>query len=289
MSEHAFFQGETVNSSRILYTSSSFAKESLFFLQETGSLTARQPHRNQRTYLDSYLFLCVTSGSGAVISNGQRYELSAGDAALIDCHLPYSHQSSDDLWSLSWVHFNGSTMDVIYQKFVERCGGIVFQPSQWDVCRSLLNQIYETAGSQSYVRDMEIHESLSSLLTMIMRDCWNETESSIHVHNSIKPIQEIHDYLREHCTEKVSLDELSSMFFINKYYLTRLFRQQYGLTISDYILEQRITVAKQKLRFTRDSIEEISQECGFYDLAYFSRKFKKAEGITPSAFRKQWQ
>ncbi len=138
------------------------------------------------------------------------------------------------------------------------------------------------------MRDMEIHECLSHLLTMTMKECWRDSGSITAASAADRRLSPVRDYLRDHFAESVSLDDLSSMFFINKYYLTRLFREQYGMTISAYVLELRINHAKQLLRFSDHSLEQIAAICGFYDLSYFSRKFKKAEGISPSAFRKQW-
>ena len=54
-------------------------------------------------------------------------------------------------------------------------------------------------------------------------------------------LEKVKIYLDEHFTEKISLDDLSDRFFINKYYLTRIFKETYGVTISHYVLFRRIT------------------------------------------------
>ena len=288
MDSNVLFQGETVTSSRILYTPSAFAKESLIYLQETGTLQARRPHENRRTYLDSFLFLSVLSGSGTVTVHNRKYDLHSGDCVFLDCRNAYSQQSSEDLWTLKWVHFNGESMPIVYQKFLERCGSILFHPSDLSDYSARLDALLETARGDSYVRDMEIHELLSGLLTRIMKDCWKDTAGRTASETSLNRLSPIRSYLRAHFAENISLDELAGMFYINKFYLTRLFREQYGITISAYINELRINHAKQLLRFSDHSLEEIASMCGFYDLSYFSRKFKNAEGIAPSAFRKQW-
>ena len=288
MSENQLFLGETVHSKRILYTPSAFAKENLFFLQETGSLSAAKVHKSMRSYLESFLFLFVTKGRGSVVSAGREYSLKAGDCVFLDCRLPYSHESSEDLWSLRWVHFNAAAMPSIYRKFMERSGSPLFPVRDQKECEAILNRIYETGTSESYVRDMEVHEALSILLTMIMKDCWKDQEGEAPSPSSLTLVS-LRQYLQEHFCEKITLDALSERFFLNKYYLTRLFRRQYGTTISDYILELRIQKAKSLLRFSQLSLDEIAGQCGFYDLAYFSRKFKKAEGISPLSFRRQWR
>ena len=102
-------------------------------------------------------------------------------------------------------------------------------------------------------------------------------------------MESIRQYISEQYSAKISLDDLSAHFYINKYYLARLFKEEFGMTINAYIFELRIHQAKELLRFSNYSLEEISSKCGFYDLPYFSRQFKKAEGISPSAYRNNWQ
>ncbi|MCD7785699.1 MAG: AraC family ligand binding domain-containing protein [Oscillospiraceae bacterium] len=110
------FTNSYVSSSRIIYTPSSFARTSLLYLQETGTLQAVRPHVSSRQNLQSYLLLIVTSGSGYVEYEGMNYYLNPGDIALIDCSKGYSQSSSEDLWSLKWCHWNGSSMPAVYNK-----------------------------------------------------------------------------------------------------------------------------------------------------------------------------
>ena len=287
MSETENYQRDSVDSNRILYTPSPFAKNSLFYLQEAGSLKAKKPHINQRNYLDSYLFLIVLSGYGTVGALDQSVELHQGECAFIDCSHSYFHQTSSDLWTLMWIHFNGFSMSSIYDKFLERSGAFYFSVSDTDIYIRILNSLIEDARSDSYVKDMLIHERISSLVSQIMKDCWKDNRFIKHPQNNQK-ISSVYNYLHDHFQESISLDYLSQTFFINKYYLTRLFKQQYGKTISDHLLELRINNAKKRLRFTSDSVENIAITCGFNDISYFSKKFKKAEGLSPTAFRKQW-
>ena len=99
------FQGEFVNSNRILYTPSEFARTNLFYLQEAGHLQARKPHISKRQNLMSYLFFYLTDGSGILNYGGKEYTLNQSDCVFINCQTPYFHQSSEDLWSLNWIHF----------------------------------------------------------------------------------------------------------------------------------------------------------------------------------------
>lgn len=283
-----FPQLNSVSSSRIIYTPSTFARSSLIHLQETGTLQALYPHKSERRNLNSCLFFTVLSGSGALVYEDRSYNLNLGDCVFIDCRKNYAHSTDDDLWSLQWCHFYGPNMNAIYQKYQERGGKPVFCSSQLQHYKSILDKLYSIANSPDYVRDMRIHEKLSSLLILLMEDAWDEDKSTDHTSITITDIQEIKEYLDTHFKDKITLDQLSSHFYINKSYMQSLFKDRYGSTINAYLNQVRITYVKQQLRFTDKTIEVLAEEFHI-DPPYLSRMFKKIEGISPSAFRQSWR
>ena len=113
--------------------------------------------------------------------------------------------------------------------------------------------------------------------------------SPISDKNKKQNLQAIKEYIDTHYADKITLDQLSSKYFINKFYLTRSFKDQFGLPVNSYLIQIRVTHAKQLLRFTDLSVEKIGQECGMNDANYFSRIFKKTEGIAPGEYRKMWK
>uniref|UniRef100_UPI004055A459 AraC family transcriptional regulator n=1 Tax=Acetatifactor sp. TaxID=1872090 RepID=UPI004055A459 len=283
----SLFHGNLVNSNRIIYTPSSFAKDSLLHLQETGQLQAQKPHTSRRENLLSYLFFLVLDGSGTLHYDGQTYSLQKGDCVFLDCRKLYSHSSSENLWTLRWVHFYGPSMHNIYEKYLQRGGIPAFRSENPDIYNELLQELFTVASSDSYVKDMEINAKLSALLTILMKESWHPDQNTTHASGK-RNLREIKDYIDLHYTDKITLDHLAQEFFINKFYLTRLFKEQYGISLNHYLLQVRTTRAKQLLRFTDLSIEQVSQQCGMNDANYFSRMFKKIEGITPGEYRKRW-
>ncbi len=238
-----------VSSNRILYTPTSFAKSALLYLQEMGSLQAEQPHTSSRTHISSYLFFCVNSGEGELDYQGKKHKLTAGDCVFIDCQQPYSHSTDTDLWALSWIHFSGVTMQDIYQKYQERGGRPVFHPENITAFTELHESLFTFASSDDYILDMRTDSSLNELLVLLMNESWHPAECSDIVlkKQNLDPIRE---YLDTHYTEKVSLNASADHFFIRKFYLTRVLKEQYGVSINTYVLNLRITKAKQMLRFT---------------------------------------
>ncbi len=282
--------GSVVSSDRIIYTPSDFAKNNLTHLQEVGTLTALRIHESKRSGLSSYLFFMVLQGSGSLTVDSAVYEMKVGDCAFVDCMLNYKHQSSENLWKLQWVHFNGPNMAGIYEKYCDRGGRYVFTPSDagFQKISGILSAIQQTAVSTSYIRDMEINEKLTTLLTELMRNSWNP-EQRENISQKRKDLRNVREYIDTHYTEDIKLDNLAQMFFINKFYLTRIFKEQYGTTINNYVTQVRITNAKKHLRFTDMTVEQIGAKCGYNDSNFFIRVFKRSEGMTPGEFRSKWK
>ena len=279
-------QSSSVSSSRILYTPSTFARTSLLHLQEVGSLQATHSHTSTRTDLASFLCFVVLSGKGSLKYEGVDYELGAGDCVFIDCRKAYSHSTSDNLWSLQWCHFYAPSLPAVYEKYKERGGRSVFHPADIKPFTDLLMELYNLAAASDYIRDMRINEKLGVLLTLLMEQSWHP--ESVAMSRKRLELSSVKEFLNEHYTEKIALDDLAGRFFINKFYLSKIFRETYGTTINNYLISKRITRAKQLLRFTDMTMDEISAAVGMADANYFSRMFRKVEGISPREYRKQW-
>lgn len=234
-------QSSFVSSSRIIYTPSTFARTSLLHLQEVGSLQAVHPHISQREDLVSFLCFIVLSGEGELFYEEQTYQLSEGDCVFIDCRKAYSHSTSDNLWSLQWCHFYAPSLPAVYEKYKERGGQPVFHPEDIAPLTSLLTDLYNLASSSDYIRDMRINEKLGSLLTLLMEQSWHP--ESVTVSRKRMELVEIKNYLDEHFTEKIMLEELAERFFINKFYLSKIFKETYGTTVNNYLISKRITRA----------------------------------------------
>lgn len=279
-------QSSSVSSFRIIYTPSTFARTSLLHLQEVGSLQAIHPHTSKRSDLVSFLCFIVLSGEGELSYEAQTHQLHSGDCVFIDCRKAYSHSTSNDLWSLQWCHFYAPFLPAVYEKYKERGGHPVFHPENLASFTSLLTDLYDLASSSDYIRDMRINEKLGSLLTLLMEQSWHP--ESVTVSRKRMELAAVKEYLDEHYTEKITLDDLADKFFINKFYLSKIFKEYFGITINGYLMELRITRAKHFLRFTDKTIDEIGNVIGMDNANYFSRAFRKIEGVSPSEYRKQW-
>ncbi|WP_240452874.1 MULTISPECIES: helix-turn-helix domain-containing protein [Sphingobacterium] len=91
------------------------------------------------------------------------------------------------------------------------------------------------------------------------------------------------EFIRKHVSEKLSLDTLEKVSNMSKSSLTRMFKQELGVSPMEYIIRQRINKAKELLLITK-SVKEACFGAGFNDVNYFVRLFKNREGLTPGAF-----
>lgn len=93
-------------------------------------------------------------------------------------------------------------------------------------------------------------------------------------------------YIEFHYTEDLTLDIITHQLNLSKSYLSNLFKKELGITITDFIYKTKLRHALELLNSSTMSIHEIAIECGFSDINYFSRVFKKYQGITPTSYRK---
>ncbi|MGN1027696.1 MAG: helix-turn-helix domain-containing protein [Faecousia sp.] len=95
-------------------------------------------------------------------------------------------------------------------------------------------------------------------------------------------------YLQEHLAEDVSLSSLADHFHLNPQYISQLFKNEIGVNFLSYLTSIRMEKAKKLLLSTSASVAEVAQQSGYADYRVFTKVFKKAEGCTPSQFRRDF-
>lgn len=100
-------------------------------------------------------------------------------------------------------------------------------------------------------------------------------------------VSRILDYINQNLKNNITLGSVAEAVFIDRYYLCHLFKKQVGMTVAQYILARRLSYAKKQLLYTGNTISETAADSGFNSSAYFSCVFKRAEGLTPGAYRRQ--
>ncbi len=94
------------------------------------------------------------------------------------------------------------------------------------------------------------------------------------------------DYIDKHLTDKILIDQICRSIGTNASTLNFKFRREFNMSIGQYIINMRIKKACKLLISTSYNVSEIASRCGFGDVYYFSNTFKKAQGTSPSEYRK---
>ena len=117
--------------------------------------------------------------------------------------------------------------------------------------------------------------------------CWHQDKFEASEEKEPTTVDRVIQYLHVHMTDKITLDELVSVFFTSQSFLVKHFKQETGKTIIEYLNDIRIDTAKMLLMTTTKSVEEIAYAVGYESPKYFARIFKSVVGISPSAFCRQ--
>ncbi|MDD6058382.1 MAG: AraC family transcriptional regulator [Clostridiales bacterium] len=293
--EHTFFEkyktSEVTSTRRVINTPSLFIRKNFLYIQEAGCLKSLKPHLSRRSGLNSYLFLIVLSGSGTVsyqkpnTSDICYVDAAQGDCFFLDCLGAYTHISSEnDPWELLWIHFTGPQAKAYYTCFQEQRNWH-FRSLRLTELTAAVETILALHETKSDDTDLLSAYQLVNILTILCTE--HSGKENLDSALSDK-LHRVLSYLDDHYTENISLDWLSEQFFISKYYLSREFKKQFGTTIIQYLLTKKITNAKELLRYSGASIEDIARLCGIDDASYFNKVFKKMEGCTASEYRKRW-
>lgn len=164
------------------------------------------------------------------------------------------------------------------------------RPVHEDYCVTFHLKSNMTGNIGFTLTNVENYDDLPDIIPIEKKDVWipvcitghplsGSTPSSPYV---IKAVM----YIRENYARSLRVGAVADYCHISSAHLSRLFREQTGFTIVDFLSLQRIQAAKELLLHTSSTLEEITHAVGFYDLQHFSRTFVRYTGLRPSAFRK---
>lgn len=125
-------------------------------------------------------------------------------------------------------------------------------------------------------KDLLIEEERSKNNTIELEDKCNSRE-----------IQRVLEYIAENVTNNISLEEAAKVANMSSFYLSKLFKKEMGINFVTYISMQKIQEAKKWLLDTDEPIGNIAMELGYNEPNYFSKVFKRIEGMTPTTYRQK--
>jgi AraC-like DNA-binding protein len=220
-------------------------------------------------------------GCGEITIDDTNYSFSKGDVIIYNPHTAHAEHYAEDT-DAEVMFFGISNLNVECFESGALCEGkfkILQTGKYYDeflfYCERLLHEKNAKEFQYSAISDSLLNIIVSFILRL---------SDAVVTENSNTCLQ-IKDYLDQNYTSNKSIDDICKDLYINKYYLTHLFKDAMGVPPLKYMINKRISLAKELLKNTLLTIDEIALKCGYADTSYFIKVFKKAEGISPQEFK----
>ena len=235
--------------------------------------------------------LLLVSGSGSYVVDGQRYLLQPGDGVLIgsrSVHRPELESGVPYERIIIYI-----SPDFLQRESTSDCPLTqIFSGEQGHVLRTkepVRRKIFSLAGAlekelsgEEYGRELLSNIALLQLLVEIGRDLRKEdAQNPQPVIPQNARILELMKYIDSHLTEDLDIDALAEAFFISKYHMMRLFRQETGFTIHTYLSQRRLLNARGLIEGGMRATEACYRS-GFRSYSSFTRAYGKHFGTTPT-------
>ena len=152
----------------------------------------------------------------------------------------------------------------------------------------MIKKLYEEINNEYDLKDIALKSYFSLLFTFIYREFkpYFMPDSYGSLSNEILKIQK---YIEDHYNEDITLSKAAGLFYMDRYYLSHIFKEVTGYTFREYVIRQRLSKAKDMLYYTDETITDICTDSGFNNVNNFIRTFKNYEGITAHRYRKKYR
>ena len=224
----------------------------------------------------SRLYL-VESGEGLLEANHQPVVMRPGFVYLVPPGLRFSYSCSS---SFSKLFFHVSLLKPNGYDLFQSFGRIGVIPLEQTRFQALLRLYRGTQLSDTVRLKLCLYEILDQFITQYAFAREDITLYSRHVWETIR-------YIQSNLSARLSVQILADRLFVSKSFLSDKFRGEVGVPLGKYIDDQLMAAAQWQLLRTDASIGEISNNLGFCDQFYFSRRFKQLCGETPLQYRKK--
>lgn len=127
--------------------------------------------------------------------------------------------------------------------------------------------------------------SVTGMLKMVEHVVLRSTEYIAKVQEPESIAEKTKKYIREHIAEELNRDDIANNVYLNSDYLSRLFKKETGISLTDHITKERMKMAEEILLSSRTSTYSIAERVGYSSYSYFAKIFKKYYHMTPNEFR----
>lgn len=214
--------------------------------------------------------------------NGKSYELSEKTILIIPSNvvhrcIPHSYKE----WNFKMLYVNNQWLkssffnELQYNDFLYK----KLDDSMYFSVNEVFKKIENTKIDIEY--ESNLLNYISSLININNIDFYKIDFEYMHS----KKIEIIKDYISRNYLNNITLDELSLIANLSKYYIIKQFEYCYGVTPHQYLMNLRINNAKELLK-NGSNLTDVALKLGFYDQSHFTRYFKEYTGLTPKKYMK---
>lgn len=247
----------------------------------------RPPYIHFRRKAPEYILYYIHSGELAIRENEREYLLTEGHYILLDPSFEHEGLRSTTC-NFTYVHFSMTGIRMTSPEEVP----VIFPKSghidaediaeDFNTALSRLLSCVEDDQLQSYLRSSLLCELLALLAMQYRR---HRLHAMVTLSGTASYVPRLKRYLAIHYGADISSRSLEEMFHCNFDHLNRVFKKATGDTIFATLNHIRIENAKKYLATGLYTCNEVSVKCGFHDVYYFSRVFKRMTGTTPAKYK----
>lgn len=232
--------------------------------------------------------MLILEGNGIQTINGKSYPVKAGDIILLNQYCIHAERSEKEnpvslvALKMDNIQFEGLKPGQIVPDDIPP---VIASDSIFEELRSILHEMYYEKSFMDDFSSTLIELDMRRILCMVFRLTKKAPalkDSTKKMDNLILAVQK---YIDEHYTESISLESLSSQFFVSVSFLVHAFKRETGKSPINYLIDRRMGEAQRYLSYTNLSVSEISERIGYDNVCYFNKVFLKRTGFQPSAFR----
>lgn len=225
----------------------------------------------------------VLKGQGHYYLKGRHYRVKTGQSFFIPVQENnFYHADSDDPWTYCWICFAGADAEAI----LDHCGYGVFHPilrvSHIEEIHALVDQImnfYELTPSNG----LHIQSLLAEVLALVEENGDNSYLPTEDTDNGL--VQKAILFIQDKSDLPITVQEVADHLFISRTYLYSLFKRNMLITPQQFIVNAKISKARELLAKTDEPIADIAHECGYHNQFAFSRAFRREISLSPREYR----
>lgn len=227
----------------------------------------------------------VLNGKGYFLVENEKLPVAENDMVIVNPNVSHTEMGNSEdpleyiVLGISGLAFKDETLDTAYNYSLHN-----FRSCKDDFLFYLKTLVREA------VQKEEGYETIcQNLLESLVLNLIRRTHKKVALTPSKKVTKEcrfVEQYIEEHFTENITLQKLSELTYLNKYYLVHSFKEYNGTSPINYLINKRISESKHLLETTNHSVAKIAAMVGFSSQSYFSQVFKRETNMTPNEWRK---